>query len=298
MNLSHDGLTLWYGTPDTSAPEREVPRGQPVSLVIGVKPISPSNFVDVHYRVDGGPLRRALGSELRTDERHDSQYFQVKLAIPADTKRVDYCPIAHSGGTQVPRAGAECDAYTSFTVANEPTPDPSETRPVDELKPRFKPGLTLAAQVTVQLKPPTIIGKTSQGFRIDYYAASGTVIGNAFKAAVHENSVDYMLVRPDGIGVLEIHATLETDDGAMITATYTGLIEFGEDGYERMASGDWPVMPRHQVAPRLMTVHPRYQWMNRTQFLGVGQVDMRALIIKYDVFAVATDVQPGAWGEK
>jgi hypothetical protein len=296
--LSNDGLTLWFGTPDAPAPQGEISGTGPVSLVVGVKPVNAANFVDVHYRIDAGPLRVAPATEFRTDERRDAQYFETRLSFPSGTRRVDYCPVAHSGDIRVPRAGAERSAYSSFVVREESEPRANEVRTAEAFVPRFKPGLTLVAHITVQLKPPTIIGKTPHGFRIDYYAKSGTVIGNAFKADVLENSVDYMLVRPDGIGVLEIHATLKTDDGAMITATYGGLIEFGEDGYERMASGNWPEMPRHQVAPRLLTADKRYLWMNRTQFLGVGQVDMQSLIIKYDVFAVATEVQPGAWPKR
>jgi hypothetical protein len=296
MILTNDGLTLWYGTADAPAPTREVPWSGSVPLVIGVRPISPANFVDVRYRVDDGPLRMLSARELRSDEKEDAQYFRAVLPLPEGAKRLDYCPVAHSGGIQVPRPSAERSSFTTVVVAARPRAP--ESTGAAAIVARFTPGLELAAQITVQLKPPTVIGETPNGFRIDYYAKSGTAVGNGFRADVLEDSVDYMLVRPDGVGVLDIHATLKTDDGAMITASYGGLIEFGEDGYQRMRAGDWPDMPKHQVAPRLLTESARYRWMNRTQFVGVGQVDMQALVIKYDIYAVSTIVRPEAWPKR
>jgi hypothetical protein len=295
MKLSHDGLTLWSGTVDAPAPAGEVRSGEPVSMVVGLSPSHPANYVEVRYRVDGGSLRTHSGVPLRTDERKDAQYFRVTLPPLGEGKHVEYYPVAHCAGRQVPRATAPLP-WESFTLVQPAQPNAARaSSPATSITPRFTPGLTLAAQITVQLKPPIVIGETPHGFRIDYYAKSGTATGQNFKADVHEDSVDYMLVRPDGIGVLDIHATLTTDDGALITASYGGLIEFGEDGYERMVAGNWPDMPKHQVAPRMTTAAPRYRWMNRTQFVGVGQVDMRALVIKYDVYAVATLVGPEAW---
>ncbi|HEX6277913.1 MAG TPA: DUF3237 domain-containing protein [Polyangiaceae bacterium] len=298
MISSYDGLTLWYGTPDAPAPGREVPNGQPVSIVVGVRPFNPANTVDVRYRLDGGPVKTLHASPLRVDERKDAQYFRANFPALGGAKHVDYCPVAHCGGRQVPRQSLVPTSFSSFALPSPAEPPPEKPAASPGLAPRFTPGLGLVAQITVRLKPPTVIGETPHGFRIDYYAASGVVVGNAFHAEVKEDSVDYMLVRPDGVGVLDIHATLVTDDGAVITATYGGLIEFGEDGYRRMVLGNWPELPCHQVAPRLLTQDSRYRWMNRTQFLGVGQVDMRALIIKYDVYAVSTVVNPGAWAEK
>jgi hypothetical protein len=289
MQLAQDGLRLWYGTHDAPAPSSATTGS--VSLEVGVSPIHPANSVEVRYRSDDGPLHVAYGVESRRDERRDAQYFRVRLPVSPGARSLEYCPILRRGSFAVPRAGSE--TFTRLTVADAPAPA-VDAKPKG-LRPRFTPGLTLAGQITVQLKPPIVIGQTPNGFRIDFYAASGALVGDGFRAQVFEDSVDYMLVRPDGIGVLDIHATLKTDDGALITASYSGLIEFGEDGYRRMVAGDWPDMPRHQVAPRLLTESSRYLWLNRTQFLGVGQVDMRALIIKYDVYAVATLVEPGAW---
>jgi hypothetical protein len=35
---------------------------------------------------------------------------------------------------------------------------------------------------------------------------------------------DWLLIRTDGVGVLDVRATLELDNGAMIYTTYGGLL--------------------------------------------------------------------------
>jgi hypothetical protein len=154
--------------------------------------------------------------------------------------------------------------------------------------PRFQADLQLVALVTVKFKPPVMLGRCPEGFRIDFQAQEGVVLGEAITACVRENSADYMLVRRDGMGLLYIRATLETDDGALIAVQETGLIDFGEDGYARVAAGDFPECPRLQVSIKFLTEHPKYQWMNRVAFLGVGHANVKELLLRYDLFAIRT----------
>ena len=60
-------------------------------------------------------------------------------------------------------------------------------------------------------------------------------------------------------------------------------IDFGEDGYARVASGQYPRLPRLQVSPHILTADSRYRWLNRTHFLGLGHVDTQTWIISYDL---------------
>jgi hypothetical protein len=158
---------------------------------------------------------------------------------------------------------------------------------------RFQPDLQLVALVTVKFKPPVMLGRSPGGVRIDFHAQDGMVRGETITACVRENSADYMLVRRDGMGLLYIRATLETDDGALIAAQETGLIDFGEDGYARVAAGDFPACPRLQMSIKFLTEHPKYQWMNRVAFLGVGHANVKELLLRYDLFAIRTHSSEG-----
>ena len=41
-----------------------------------------------------------------------------------------------------------------------------------------------------------------------------------------------------------------------------------------------------RVVPRVRTAHPDFQWLNRLQLLGIGEVNTEDLILSYDVYAV------------
>ena len=103
MNVTHDGLTMWFGTPDAPTPfdEELVPRAR-ASLVIGVHPSNPTNAISVRYRVDDGVSQLVPGRILRTDYARDAQYFAVVFPRFASGKVVRYWPLLSCGGRQVP----------------------------------------------------------------------------------------------------------------------------------------------------------------------------------------------------
>ena len=45
MRIQHDGISLWYATPDAPGPSDIVLEGSEISITIGVTPIDPSNKV-------------------------------------------------------------------------------------------------------------------------------------------------------------------------------------------------------------------------------------------------------------
>ena len=105
MNLTHDGLTLWFGTPDTPGPfEAEVVARVGVSLVVGVHPANPTNSILVRYRVDGGLMQSVPGREFRTDHERARQYFSVSFPRFVTGDFVEYWPQLSCGGRQVPAA--------------------------------------------------------------------------------------------------------------------------------------------------------------------------------------------------
>ncbi len=103
MNLTHEGLYLWYGTPDAPAPfdEEVVPRSG-ASLVVGVHPGNPTNSVLVRYRVDSGIVQTVPGRELRSDHERNVQYFAVVFPSFIAGDVVEYSPMLSCGGRQVP----------------------------------------------------------------------------------------------------------------------------------------------------------------------------------------------------
>jgi hypothetical protein len=88
------------------------------------------------------------------------------------------------------------------------------------------------------------------------------------------------------VGVLDVRATLELEDGALIYTTYGGVAEFGADGYAKFLDGNPPASVQLRIAPRYYTGHRDYLWLNRLQCVGVGEADLKQLRVSYDIYAV------------
>lgn len=101
-----------------------------------------------------------------------------------------------------------------------------------------------------------------------------------------------MTIREDGIGIIRVRASIATEDGAMLSADYSGVLDFGHDGYKRALAGDFPPLPTIQLAPRFITGSQKYLWLNRLECVGVGQVRMSDLTVQYDLFGIRNANRP------
>lgn len=132
--------------------------------------------------------------------------------------------------------------------------------------------------------PPEVIGPVPEGVRANFYLAGGSVEGPRLNGKVLPVGADYLLIRKDGVGLLDVRATFETEDGALIYAPYLGTIDAGEDGYERFLQDNLPPKMPVRNAPRFLTSHPNYAWINRLQCYGVGECDLVENRVSYDVY--------------
>jgi hypothetical protein len=133
---------------------------------------------------------------------------------------------------------------------------------------------------------PEMIGAVPEGLRVNFYNAGGTVGGPRIRGKVRPVGGDWMTVRPDGVAVVDVRVTFETDDGALILVTYGGTIDFGPSGYEGFARGEIPAVARIRTAPRFSTANPDYAWLNRLHCIGVGEYRASTRTASYDVYAV------------
>jgi len=155
----------------------------------------------------------------------------------------------------------------------------------------FKYTMEHICSYTVTLAQPfEMIGETPVGLRLNAYVTGGEVTGPRLRGRLLSVGGDWLTVRPDGVGVLDVRATIETHDGALIYVTYNGVLEFGADGYQRMLGGNPPLRAPIQAAPRFLTSHPDYLWLNRLQCLNVGMADLATSTVSYDTYAVHSRV--------
>ena len=55
-----------------------------------------------------------------------------------------------------------------------------------------------------------------EGIRANFYLDGGTIEGPRLQGKVLAVGADYLLLRSDGVGVLDVRATFEAADGALI----------------------------------------------------------------------------------
>lgn len=121
---------------------------------------------------------------------------------------------------------------------------------------------------------------------MNFYVTGGEITGNRLNGKVLPVGGDWLTIRRDGVGILDVRATLEMDDGALIYLAYTGILEIGEDGYQRFLEGELPKAPTIRGAPRFLTSHPDYLWLNRLQCVNIGEANLEDYVVNYDLFAL------------
>jgi hypothetical protein len=139
---------------------------------------------------------------------------------------------------------------------------------------------------TATITLPERIGPVAEGRRVNFYVTGGKVEGPKVNGKLLPVGGDWMTVRTDGVGILDVRATIQTHDDALIYTAYSGVMDLGKNGYEKLPKGEVPAVVSLQSAPRYYTSHPAYQWLNRIQCVGIGQSDMSRLEVSFDIYAI------------
>jgi len=136
------------------------------------------------------------------------------------------------------------------------------------------------------LAPPEIVGPVAEGIRVNFYVTAGEVSGPRMRGRLRTVGGDWLLLRNDGVGLLDVRATMELDNGALIYTTYGGVVDLGPDAYNQFLKGILPPRPELRIVPRYHTSHPEYLWLNRLQCVGVGVFDVAQSRVSYDIYGM------------
>jgi hypothetical protein len=143
----------------------------------------------------------------------------------------------------------------------------------------------LSYNITVTI--PEVIGALPDGLRLNFYITGGEITGPKVWGKVLPVGADWVRIRRDGIGLIDVRAVFETQDGALIYVTLDGTTDLGEDAYERTLAGTPPQGAiRFRTSPRFHTAEPKYVWLNRLHCLGIGEAHFDQAYVGYDVYAV------------
>jgi hypothetical protein len=143
--------------------------------------------------------------------------------------------------------------------------------------------LVFFAALTINLRPE-ILGDTPDGYRISFFVDDGRVVGPCIDAVVRRDGGDWMCIRRDGIGLIDVRITYETTDGALILDRAGGFFDVGPDGYAKVAAGQFTGTPPFYATPTFLTAHPDWKWLNRCQGFGIGRVVMEDLRVECDIY--------------
>lgn len=98
-------------------------------------------------------------------------------------------------------------------------------------------GLEPLCDIAVELEPAQVIA-TPMGTRVTYVVRSGTVAGERIRGELLPGGGDWLVIGSDGIGRLDVRATLRLDDGALVHLTTTGLVVLSDEAKQRLAGGE------------------------------------------------------------
>jgi hypothetical protein len=288
--MNRDASSLRIGTPMSVEQSRTVEAGSQPPIELIARPGHPTNRVDVSYSVDGGPVRLAHASPVEPGVRPE-QTFLARLPALANGQRLEYRADLSRAGQ--PIAGAPADG-TWMTMTAEAVHPKAETRPAPMFESagsaRFGYELELLGALTVRLRPE-VLGHTPDGYRINFFVVQGEIRGPRLNGKLRPEGGDWMTVRPDGVGVVNIRVTYEMDDGGLVLEQSGGVIYVGPEGYEQVIRGVFVGTPHIYLTPSYITADPRWAWINSFQCFGLGHVVMEELLLECDIYAphVTTD---------
>ncbi len=127
----------------------------------------------------------------------------------------------------------------------------------------------------IALTAPISIGATPNGQRAIFPVSGGTIKGPRFSGRFIPPGGDWALVRSDGSIALDVRATVETDDGALIYLTYTGRIVADPALLPAVldVAAAVPVDPSRYYFRTLVlfeTGSADYAWLNAICAVGIG----------------------------
>lgn len=135
------------------------------------------------------------------------------------------------------------------------------------------PGLSHVCDLTVDLDPAMTLGPGRAGARRIIPIVGGTVTGPVLSGRILRLGADWQTIWANGVAELDTRYAMETKDGAVIEVVNYGYRHGPPDVIDALARGEdvAPDAYYMRTQARLETGDPRYDWVNKTLFVGRGQ---------------------------
>jgi uncharacterized protein DUF3237 len=106
--------------------------------------------------------------------------------------------------------------------------------------------------------PTEQVGATPHGTLSIFPVTGGSFEGERLRGKVLAGGGDWVTGKADDTFELDLRVTLETDDGALIYLTFTGLRDDAHHYFRTL--------------PRFETAAPKYAFLNRLLAVGIGEI--------------------------
>jgi hypothetical protein len=106
--------------------------------------------------------------------------------------------------------------------------------------------------------PTEEIGATPHGTLSIFPVSGGSFEGDRLRGKVLPGGGDWVTAKPDGTLEVDLRVTLETDDGALIHMTFTGVRDDANHYFRTL--------------PLFESAAPKYAFVNRLLAVGVGEI--------------------------
>lgn len=274
--LCLDGSSLAWRA-DTLA---GVPPGTAVPVEVSVTPPRAGHRVCLDYRLDGGPIRRVNALPLEPGLSPSVRWFRA-VVPPFAAGLVEFFPVLQAGDRCLSPAWQE----SSQPPGRYQVRPQGSTDPIASGLPRWAWGGRFLGCLCARLRKEKV-GATPEGLRINWHVVEGRFEGPSLRATILPGATDWMRIRPDGVGIVAVTASLETETGARLFTSYGGMFDLGVDGYQRALRDEFDPLPPLVLTPTYQTADPNLAWLNRVQCLGVGSVDLASLELAVDVYQI------------
>lgn len=148
------------------------------------------------------------------------------------------------------------------------------------------PAINLVCTLTVELAAISEMGTGRAGHRRIIPIIGGTVAGPRLSGRILNVGADWQTIFDGGLAELDTRYAMETHDGAIIEIINYGYRHGPKEVMERVAKGEDvdPASYYMRTHARLETGDPRYDWVNRTLFVGIGARNKQS--VNVDLYAL------------
>lgn len=152
--------------------------------------------------------------------------------------------------------------------------------------PQLNHRLLITLNLSVDFAGMITIGQIPAGFRRIAPVVGGFFGGERLNGTVLQGGNDWVINRNDGIMVIDVRLTLQTDDDALIYLTYQGRFLAGTDAMSRFASGKMLEASEYSLAiiAKFECGEERYAWLNNVVAVGTGQQTQAGPV--YSIFEI------------